>query len=436
MSRTLEVFEHGTLHVTETGDGIRPHEFDALARFNDRQPTKYFEIGHKRLRARHFVGYVEVGDLSIEILPKADKTSTSPARVWRDGLLEMLRVALGLRLHQLPDGAQKLTRSRLLDLIAQAYLAELEVILREGLAKGYRTTQSNGVVFRGRLAMARHLRENIARADRFYVEYQTFDHDIAINRVLAAALETLSWCALSPSVACGVDACLARFPELQRGEITSAMLERLHLTRATQRYAKALDYARMILSHRGPQLRAGTGRVFALLFDMNALWERYVAVLLRRVAPPAVRVSAQERLPFWMPQRQQVRSVFPDIVVRSAMRGAAPEPLLVIDTKWKVPSQNRADEGDLKQMFVYNELLGAPRSVLLYPATTHGQALVGRFSKKGHSCEQRHLGVLTDAQGNARWNTQAISQQLLDLLASHRASVHSRDHSEASASCK
>ena len=31
------------------------------------------------------------------------------------------------------------------------------------------------------------------------------------------------------------------------------------------------------------ELRAGRARVFALLFDMNLLWERYIAVLLRRV---------------------------------------------------------------------------------------------------------------------------------------------------------
>ena len=38
----------------------------------------------------------------------------------------------------------------------------------------------------------------------------------------------------------------------------------------------------MILAHQGPRLRSGRAPVFALLFDMNALWEHYIAVLLRR----------------------------------------------------------------------------------------------------------------------------------------------------------
>src|SRR5689334_20264552 len=146
MPRTIEVFEHRTLHVAE--DGIRAHEFDALVRFNDLHGGEYFEVGHKRLKAKNFVGYVEVGDLSIEILPKADRNASSPTRIWRDGLLEMLRVAVGLRLEHLPSAGQKLTHRRLLDLIAQAYLAELEPLLHEGLTRGYRTTESNGAVFR------------------------------------------------------------------------------------------------------------------------------------------------------------------------------------------------------------------------------------------------------------------------------------------------
>lgn len=412
MSRTLEVFEHRKLFVADAGPGIRPHEFDALVRFNDMHGGQYFEVGHKHLKARNFVGYVEVGDLSIEILPKADRDTASPTTIWRDGLLEMLRVALGLRLEHLPSANQKLTRIRLLDLIAQAYVTELERLLREGLARGYRNTESNGAVFRGRLKIANHLRENNARADRFFVEYQTFDHDVAVNRVLAAALEALSWCALSSGVAYEVDACLARFPEIQTAGVTSEAFERIRLTRATQRYANALVYARMILAQQGPQLRAGADRVFALLFDMNALWERYVATLLRRAAPTGLQVNAQERHVFWTPVQHGVRRVKPDIVVRAESPDGAGQALLVIDTKWKVPPKGLPSDDDLKQMFVYNELLVVPRSMLLYPRTSTSFAVAGTYATKQHTCEQRHVGLF---EGGV-WSSRAIQLQLGHLL--------------------
>lgn len=306
----------------------------------------------------------------------------------------------------------KRRKQPLLDLIAQAYLTELEVLLREGLAKGYRSTQSNDTVFRGRLKIAQHLRENIGRGDRFFVEYQTFDHDIAVNRVLAAALKALSWCALSPSVACEVDACLARFPEVEAGAATTTIAERIPLTRTTQRYASALTYARMILAQQGPHLRTGRGRVFALLFDMNSLWERYIAALLRRAAPPELEVHTQERHAFWAPQHQGVRRVRPDIVVRVRSSSGAGRVLLVIDTKWKVPSAGIPSDDDLKQMFVYNELLGTLRSVLLYPQTSKSRTVTGAYVTKPHGCEQRHVG-LTDG---ATWSNSAIQQRLVELL--------------------
>ena len=67
------------------------------------------------------------------------------------------------------------------------------------------------------------------------------------------------------------------------------------------------------------------------------LWERYVATLLRRVAPRGLQVNAQERHVFWTPQQQGVRRVKPDIVVRAESPDGPGRTLLVIDTKWKVP---------------------------------------------------------------------------------------------------
>jgi 5-methylcytosine-specific restriction enzyme subunit McrC len=410
MSRkALRVFEHEKLHVSESGDAIRPHEFDALLKFNDENGSQYFDVGHKHLRAKSFVGYIEVGKLAIEILPKADRGATQSATVWRDGLIEMLHVALGLRLERHPDAAQEVSQARLIDLIAQAFLAEVEPLLHEGLAKGYRTEQSNGAVFRGRLKIADQIRENAARADRFFVEYQTFDHDIIVNRLLAAALHALSWAALSPSVAARVEDNLARFPDVTTSQVTAATFERVRFSRSTTRYRHALTYARMILAHQGPQLRGGRQRVFALLFNMNLLWERYIAVLLRRVVPAGLSVHTQEHHDFWAPQSHVVRQVKPDIVIRSEPNTSA---VLVIDTKWKVPKNGLPSDEDLKQMFVYNELLGGAKSILLYPRTTASFYATGDYVSKNHKCEQCHVGLFD----GARWSNEVIKQQLGDLL--------------------
>ena len=74
---------------------------------------------------------------------------------------------------------------------------------------------------------------------------------------------------------------------------------RLSPARRTARYAEALGLARLILLRYCPDLRGGDEHVLALPFDMNRLFEEYVAQALRRAAPPDVCVHAQRSRPFW-----------------------------------------------------------------------------------------------------------------------------------------
>src|SRR5687767_1224817 len=117
MSRaTLRVFEHQTLRVGESGgtlDGARvtftAAHLEALARFNDFHAQRYFQIGYRCVTFQSYVGYVEVGKLGIEILPKADRKAGrgENQESWQRLLLEMLRVATGLRLYSPSTGMQR-----------------------------------------------------------------------------------------------------------------------------------------------------------------------------------------------------------------------------------------------------------------------------------------------------------------------------------------
>lgn len=87
--------------------------------------------------------------------------------------------------------------------------------------------------------------------------------------------------------------------------------------------------------------------------------------------------------------------------------------MLVIDTKWKVPPNGLPSDDDLQQMFVYNELLDGPRSILLYPETATSRSVTGPYATKQHTCEQRHVGLCRAGT----WSSPAIKEQLAQLLA-------------------
>ncbi|MCA9643354.1 MAG: hypothetical protein KC492_21795, partial [Myxococcales bacterium] len=391
---TIEVFEHQKLKVGAqfpTREGgtfeLTSQHIDALNQYNSRQRITYFDSGYRSLRTRHYVGFVQVGKLSIEILPKADRdyaTRTETA-AWRALLIDMLNVA-GLTLKAHDDAAQAIQRGTLLELIARSFLTALERLLHEGLAKGYRTHESNGSVFRGRLLIADNIRENAARPDRFYVRYQQFDHDTPLNRILALALDVLLELPLSATLVNKARALRAWLPPLTPSY--TADFDRVKPSRNTERYRAALIFAELILKQQSPALRGGSTQVFALLFDLNQLWEAYIATLLRSVAPPELRVATQHVCKFW--GGHVVRTVRPDLVI---WRGDTVQ--WIGDTKWRVPDHTGPKDNELKQMFVYNELLKAKRSLLIYPAGKRGRKdpVESSFFVRDHSCGVATLDI-------------------------------------------
>lgn len=154
-----------------------------------------------------------------------------------------------------------------------------------------------------------------------------------------------------------------------------ALLEQIVLTRQLERFADLFSFARLILEHHTPLPGTGDARCFSLMFDMNVVFERFIARLVEtRIVPqfPGLKVHTQSR---GISKRHLLEThsgtptllLKPDLVIQ-------PEsgPPRIIDTKWKrLNGQARragVREEDLYQLYAYTMRFGAARSILLYPA--------------------------------------------------------------------
>jgi 5-methylcytosine-specific restriction enzyme subunit McrC len=113
----------------------------------------------------------------------------------------------------------------------------------------------------------------------------------------------------------------------------------------------------------------GSGLGFALLFDMNELFESYVGALARKVFGRAGLKVTLQGPKLHLAQHANGAAAFelrPDIVVSN---GSGVE--FIIDTKWKRLETAAHREGvgsaDVYQMHAYATQYGAPDVVLLYP---------------------------------------------------------------------
>jgi len=360
----LQVFEHKILKVDENGPFKMKH-FLALEKYGYKTKEKYYSVGNKRIKFCNYVGAIQVDNLTIEILPKADfeEGNEENTQKWHDALLSMLRECKLIKLDAISNAKLKLRSASILDLYYDYFLTQTERILKRGLQKRYRQVQENLKKVKGKIVFTQHIRKNAFHKEQFLVEHQLYDVNNRFNQILFKALMILSKITNNPDYIVRIKKLLLNMEDISEKNITASWFDNLTFNRNTERYREALMLAKLIILRYSPDLKGGNENVLAILFDMNTLYENYIYRKLKVIQNdpdiPVTRVTEQNRKPFW-----ESRGIRADIVVETEDRN------IVIDTKWKILKDSKPSDPDLKQMFVYNLYYDSDLSILLYPKTS------------------------------------------------------------------
>lgn len=391
------LFEHERLRVGETCETeiFTQAQFDSIARWKERTNHPGLELGNRSIKATQWVGVLQVGALTLEILPKAQADGGGEIRSdlvkkWKHILLEMIGSLEGFDLRTSDKAYLALQEHTLLDVFFHAFLRHAEAILREGMVKTYRQVSANRSAWRGRLIVSEDLKRNLVHRERVFTAAMEFDAHNPWNQILVAALRVLSRSTKNASLRTHARALLLSFEDWNFPRIRAEDFSRLRFDRRTERYRTGIELARLILLGCNPDLEAGRKDVFSLLFDMNVLWERWVAHEIRRqVRGSAWRLRTQSSRLFWKSEEERRKTVRPDLVLEPLDPKAPAITLFegtftvqektVLDTKWKVLKTAVPSDADLKQMFVYNELWQVRKSLLLFPKVYLSESVSGNF---------------------------------------------------------
>ena len=392
------VFEHEALRV---GEGGFTETHRRLLEDYHGENCPYFSLIHRGVKFNEYVGVLQVGAFSVEVLPKADKDAAGDKTLWQAFLITMLRAA-GLLPEATGTSALRLRPYSILELYFLLFLKKARYLVQTGLVRQYRPEEGNSYALKGRLDFAQNIRHNATHAERFYVRHTVYDPDNPHNAILRETLRLIARIAPIPEISREAKALLAQFPQCREVPVSEALFEKLSYNRKTEDYRAAHQIARLLLFSYHPDVRQGNNDVLALLFDANLLWEKYILKLLRRelnrLAPAKYVLREQVRTDFWQPAGGRMHSVKPDIVVYEAEN---PETaLLVLDTKWKHLPDNRPADDDLKQMLIYNLYQGCGQSALVYPASRPRPAISGVYqSAHGTGCSLQFMPVLVGVKG-------------------------------------
>jgi len=363
-NNTIQIFEYEYLFIGQ--HGFKKSHYEALARYNDAHGGKFFKLHLHAVRFLNFVGVIQAGDLTIEILPKIGKQEGQDDKnAWQKVLLGMLQECNWMKVHAHEKASLQYKFNNILEAYLDLFLRECEYLLNQGLIKKYRLNDANLLAFKGKVLFAQNIQKNNVHQERFFSRHQIYTQNNLINQILLKAIRLIPYISNSPLLKDRVYRLIFAFPELDDIQVNQATFESITYDRKISDYKEAIEIAGMILLNFRPDISAGRNHVLAILFDMNILWEEYVYRQLIKHNHFRWSIVPQQYKTIWKKDDLRVsKGVKPDIVL--GINGKS----VIIDTKWKLPEDNVPADSDLKQMFVYNEYWSGAAAILLYPKPT------------------------------------------------------------------
>ena len=407
VKKPIYVWEHQFLPIDN--ENFTERHFKLLVSYIERQNRKLSYMfdtscrsGKDGILFKQYVGVITVKDLTIYVLPKADKDAKEESegdekkkneKLWQDRLTFMLSQVYKLNVQTTAPAYLKWRPNVLLNIFLKKFLDEVAVLLNRGLIKTYRKTDGNRTALKGKLLFNKQIAVNCVHQERFYVRYTTYDYNHILNRIIRQALLAICDITNSSDIKGRATSTLFNFPELDEIAVTPELFSRFIFDRKSEDYRNVIKLAEMILINYSPDLHHGNNHVWTLMFDMNKLWEEFVYVTLRRkLTTHDCKVEEQDSRAFW--RRTQVgaraKTVRADIVISKG------EERFVLDTKWKTPYDKDSSgkpsisDADLHQMYVYSHIYkhdddiskNVKRVALLYPRCNDEPDITGYFEDK------------------------------------------------------
>lgn len=383
MSQTLTLFEHEFQEFPWTDRDLTLIERLSQSTGADvlRATTRH---GKRAIRAAQHVGVIRLGNRTIQVLPKIYQASESDPKEIRTkeataNLLRMLAYAgeLPVREHELAPLMRQ--TDNWFEILTRLFATHLREEWQRGAYRTYQTIDDDSPVLKGKWRISEQLKTP-ERRHLFSVTYDEFSADNKLNRIFRFVVERL-W-----KLTRDYDN-RQMLGELRQWmdevtlvvNITARDANPAQLTRLNERYRPLLNLARIFLDGGALQMAAGDLSTFAFVFDMNQLFEKFVAGFVHRHA--AEILSEELRACDFLPQsrgasrylaRKDEKTVFqtrPDLAFRDKLHF----PLLV-DTKYKRLDERDKQLGvsqtDFYQMHAYAHRYKCDRVILMYPQTT------------------------------------------------------------------
>lgn len=380
MRRTLLEWESiGYGNDTADSNVIPSHFADRLAKVAAASPLAgrggggVLEHGRHALRARGIVGVLVAEGCSLEILPKIDAKDgggTGQIAQTRRRLVHMLALAIDIKIDVGQVTQLDWQNETLLEILIRIFSEKLVDALRHGMPRRYVGHEEDLRSLRGRLDVVRQFTRFAVDPSRLACRYDGLSADIALNRIMKAAVVRLARITRSTANLSRLRDLSLAFADIATVPVPALRWADVVLDRTNARWRELLNMAKLLLGERFQTTSSGEGAGFSLLFEMNTLFEEYVGrMVTRALSCSHLNVVRQGGKIYCLEgDRGGLFQTRPDILIKHGDKVVQ-----VIDTKWKriapqIDDRKRGvSQTDVYQMMAYGSLYDCPRLTLLYP---------------------------------------------------------------------
>ena len=302
---------------------------------------KYFTQDWGRVKASQYCGILNFDNQDFYILPKiANHNDEQNLNVF----IYMLMYAYDVKLsNEQIASCQNQEKHTILEVFVQMFASGLLQELKKGIYKKYITEQNNLSVLKGKYLINENLKYNFIK-NRIYCEYDEFSPNNELNQFFLYAVKYLQKFVKDKKL---LKQCELIFDEVESWQIDINKLN-IHFDRLNVRFKTSFEVAILLLKQSIPLFNQDK-KSFAFLFDMNVLFEKFIARIVKEINHKA---QIQNSYNF------NDLLLKPDIILENQ----------IIDTKYKkLKSIKELKQSDKLQAFAYGVNYDVRNVMLLYP---------------------------------------------------------------------
>ena len=365
----LKEFEYLQYKDNTKDNFIKKDIFDSLEKFvlENEKTAQYLKITTKNgfgkvLQAQNYVGVIQTKDgTTIEILPKIKNATTEKSK---DILIKMLKTLKNSPFKNLSVANLKSSKIPLFEIFISMFLEELTVLVRNGIKSDYISKEENLKFLKGKLKISEQIKYNTIHKERFFVQYEEFISNRVENRLIKTTLQFLYNKSKLNKNQQRIREFLFVFDEIEISHNIKTDFSKIKLNRQMKDYEQVLLWCKTFLFENSFSPYKGNDIAFALLFDMNLLFESFVYSYLKK-SSNFQDIKSQDRTHHLAYENSIGRfRLKPDIVINGGK--------IIADTKWKILSEDKAYNGvlqdDMYQLYAYGTKYdNCEKIYLIYP---------------------------------------------------------------------